>query len=59
MSTFEAATIISYCEHIKEMVGSYYSLAPYGTKPSPEILDKVRHSEIVTFTTMLTASPAD
>lgn len=48
MSTFEAATIISYCEHIKEMVGSYYRLAPYGTKPSPEILDKFFDSKEAT-----------
>ena len=38
-SKFEAACILAFCEHIKEMVASYFSLVPWGTEPKEGALD--------------------
>uniref|UniRef100_A0A7S2BQ67 GST C-terminal domain-containing protein n=1 Tax=Haptolina brevifila TaxID=156173 RepID=A0A7S2BQ67_9EUKA len=37
-STFEAAQIMSFAEHIKELRSAYTSLVPYGTEPSKEAI---------------------
>jgi len=35
-NTFEAAKIIEFGEHIKELKAAYSALVPYGSKPEPE-----------------------
>jgi len=37
-STFEAAQILAFAEHIKELKSAYGSLVPFGTEPSKEAI---------------------
>lgn len=39
-NNYEAATIISIYEHLKEVMTTWRTLVPYGTEPSTESLDK-------------------
>ena len=39
-STFEAASIISVSEHLKEMITAYRTVMPWGQEPTPEAIEK-------------------